>query len=441
VADVASQSVSLNPVLERAIEKITEIFDFEITRIHLRNEQTDEIVRRAAFEKHPEQFPGTRSFKPGQGIIGHVVATGRSLIFSDVEADPRYAELSRTKIATRSRNRFFAVFPIRSKLRVIGTLSCLGSAPRKLTPSEIQLLEALTDQLAVAIENTRLYEAVSLKVDELQRKTIELEQANKIKDEFLSVVSHELRTPINVLMGYTALFKDGVFGDLKPAQEAALAKIAREAKDLLAMINTLLYATALETDPSGLEKQEISPSELLAELRANYAVTVPSQVRMRWQYPADLPLLHTDRRKLRQVLDNLIGNAVKFTDAGEVTVAAEIPERPSTEMMASSDSHLRDAGSSAVQRIEFKVRDTGVGIPADRLSKIFEKFYQVDSTETRRYGGVGMGLYIAKKFAESLGGNIAVESTEGKGSTFTLTVPCTRILKSTQPAETKNSTP
>jgi PAS domain S-box-containing protein len=425
VADAASQSIDINLILDRAIEKITEIFDFETTRIHLRDEQTDEIVRRAAFEKNPERFTGIRSFKPGEGIIGKVVASGQPLIFSDVVTDPSYRQLSRTKIAMQSNNRFFAVFPIRTKLQVSGSLSCLGSEPRELTPSEVQLLEALADQLAVAIENTGLYEAVSLKVDELQRKTTELEKANKIKDEFLSVVSHELRTPINVLMGYTSLFKDGFFGELKPAQEDALRKISNESKDLLAMINTLLYATALETDPGALEAQEFNASELVAELQDNYAVMVPPQVKMHWQYPPDLPLLNTDRRKLRQVLDNLIGNAVKFTEFGEVKVSVSVLDRPHSDLYAGHDQQQDRALQCFTRRwIKFTVTDTGVGIPPDRLSRIFDKFYQVDSTETRRYGGVGMGLYIAKKSAELLGGNIDVESIESKGSKFTLTVPC-----------------
>ena len=322
VAAVASQSMNIGRVLERAVEKITEIFSFEAIRIHLYDERSQEIVRRASFAKNPERFAGIDSFKKGSGIIGKVIESGQSMIFEDIESDSRYAQLSRTRIATQFNNRFFAVFSIRSKLHILGAISLIGSAPRKLSLGEIQLIEALADQVAVAIENTGLYEAVSLKVDELQRKTTDLEQANKVKDEFLSVVSHELRTPINVIMGYTSLFKDGVFGEIKAAQEEALAKIAQESKDLLAMIDTLLYATTLQSESVTLEKQVFRADHLMAELRANYAVTVPRQWNMHWHYPENLPPLHTDRRKLRQILDNLIGNAVKFTDHGTVTVTA-----------------------------------------------------------------------------------------------------------------------
>ncbi|HUF41395.1 MAG TPA: GAF domain-containing protein, partial [Verrucomicrobiae bacterium] len=174
VAAAASQSTDLDRVLERVIETITGIFDFEAARIHLYDEKNDEIVRRAAFEKHPERFAGTLSFKKGQGIVGKVIESGARFIFDDITTDPRYLQLSRTHIASRFDHRFFAVFPIRTKTRIFGALGCLGSAARRLTDAEIQLLEALTDQLAVAIENNKLYEDISLKVAELQRKTTEL---------------------------------------------------------------------------------------------------------------------------------------------------------------------------------------------------------------------------------------------------------------------------
>jgi PAS domain S-box-containing protein len=420
VAAAASQSMNVTRVLDRAIEKISEIFSFEAIRIHLCDERTGQVVLRASFEKNPEHFAGIDSVKRGSGIIGRVVESGASLVFEDVESDPRYGRLSRSQIATKIHNRFFATFPIRSKLQVLGAMSCLGMEPRKLLPGEIQLLEALADQLAVAIENTGLYEAVSLKVDELQRKTTELELAHKVKDEFLGVVSHELRTPINVIMGFTSLLKEGVLGEVRAAQEDALTKIARESKDLLSMINTLLYASSIDTEPALLDCHEFQAENLLTELRANYAVIVPPQVTMVWRYPPSLPALCTDRRKLRQILDNLIGNAVKFTERGVVTVSARAEGGAEAKSRAGFD---LDGAGPQQSCIEFEVSDTGVGMPEDTLTRIFDKFYQVDSSETRSYGGVGMGLYIAKRFAELLGGQIVVESTKGKGSTFRLTIP------------------
>jgi signal transduction histidine kinase len=313
-------------------------------------------------------------------------------------------------------------------LRILGAISFLAPGPRKLLLGEIQLIEAIADQLAVAIENTGLYEAVSQQVDELQRKTTELEHANRVKDDFLSVISHELRTPINVIMGYTSLFKDGVFGEIKPAQEDALAKIGRESANLLAMINSVLYASTLETGQTVIEIQEFSLESLLAELRDNYAVTVPPHLAVHWNYPAELPPLKTDRRKLRQILDNIIGNAVKFTEHGQVTVTVAACGA-STEK---TESGVDGSADGAPRRwIEFKVVDTGVGMSPDALVHIFDKFYQADSSETRSYGGVGMGLYIAKKFTELLGGTIGAESIANQGSTFALRIPVSPIVHRT----------
>ncbi len=424
VAAASSQTWNLDLVLNSAIQKITDIFHFDATQIHVCDKQLDELRLLASFENDPARFSTARSFKMGQGIIGKVAQSGEKIIFADVQTDPRYQELSRTKTSGRHGYHFFATFPMKSKTRNLGTIACIGADRRELAASEVQLLEAISDQLAVAIENSELYEDVRLKVEELQRKTTELEQANKVKDDFLGVVSHELRTPINVIMGYTSLFKDGFFGEVKPGQDEALAKIARESKDLLAMINSVLHGTALEAEWAPLETMEFSVESLLAELRANYAVTVPRQLSLYWNYPTDSPQLKTDRRMLTQILDNLLGNAVKFTEEGTVTITARVGD--GKERSCEGTGKVSEFAPPCPQRslLEFEIADTGVGIPNDRLGKIFDKFYQVDSSETRRFGGVGIGLYIAKKFAELLGGRISVESREGSGSKFTLTLPC-----------------
>ncbi|HEY7218239.1 MAG TPA: GAF domain-containing protein, partial [Candidatus Binatia bacterium] len=392
VAAASSQSLNLDHVLNSAIQKITDLFHFDATQIHIYDKQLDELCLKASFENDPVRFSAARSFKMGQGIVGKVAQTGEKIIFADVQTDQRYKELSRTKTSGRHGYHFFAVFPMKGKTRNLGTIACVGAERRDLTASEIQLLEAIADQLAVAIENSELYEDLQFKVEELQRKTTELEQANKVKDDFLGVVSHELRTPINVIMGYTSLFKDGFFGEVKPEQEDALAKIARESKGLLAMINSVLHATTMDTEKLSLEIQEFSLESLLGELQANYAVTGPQQLSLHWHYPTGLPPLKTDRRMLKQILDNLIGNAVKFTEQGKVTIMARVgggKERSCNgEEKVSESAPLRPQSTL----LEFEVADTGVGIPSDRLELIFDKFYQVDSSETRRFGGIGIGL-------------------------------------------------
>ncbi len=423
VASVSSQSLKLELILNAAIQKIAEIFNFDETLVHLYDRNKDAFILRAAFVDDPKLFSSTRSFKMGDSVVGAVAQSGEKMIFFDAPNDPRYRALSRTSTMSQDGYRFLAVFPIRGKMASLGTIDCINTRPRSLSTTEVQLLEAISDQLAVAIENSWLYEDVRSKVDELQFKTIELERANKVKDEFLGMISHELRTPINVIMGYTSLFKDGVLGAIGPQQESALAKIARETKELLEMVNTLLYATTLETEQVTIEAQEFSLDSLLAELRANYAVTAPQQVIMEWRYPADLPNLNTDRLKLKQVLDNLIGNAIKFTEEGSVTVAARVADGNERGAKSIAPGSEPSALSPQPPFLEITVTDTGVGMPSDKLSTIFEKFYQADSSGTRCFGGVGLGLYIAKHFTNLLGGELSVTSTEGVGSAFTLTIP------------------
>lgn len=322
VAAAASQSLDLDQVLRPAIEKITEIFGFEATQIHLYNQQTDEMVRRGAFEKYPDRFTSANSFRKGQGIVGTVAESGEPLVFEDVQADPRYRQLSRTKVSGQFGYHFFAVFPIKSKLRNLGTLACTNTAPRKLTSGEVQLLEALTDQISVAIENSELYESVRQKVQELEQKTAELEKANKVKDEFLSVMSHELRTPLNVIMGYTGLLHGTMLGEISPNQMDATSKIMAQCRDLLSMVNSILQATQIGSGQTRVLRRKCSLSDLLDELKSSYAIPQLKELTLTWDYPANLLGVRTDEEKLKHILQNLINNAIKFTAQGHIMISA-----------------------------------------------------------------------------------------------------------------------
>jgi len=168
-----------------------------------------------------------------------------------------------------------------------------------------------------------------------------------------------------------------------------------------------------------VEAREVSLEEFLADVRSNYAIPLGKELSLVWDIPSDLPVIHTDGEKLKHILQNLINNAVKFTDKGSVTVSVRAGGRDQG-LGVSADPQSLTPNPGYV---EFKVADTGIGIAGENLTAIFERFRQVDSSETRRYGGVGIGLYIVKKFTELLGGTVEVESKPGKGSTFTVIVP------------------
>ena len=239
---------------------------------------------------------------------------------------------------------------------------------------------------------------------ELEQANRGLLQANKTKDEFLSVMSHELRTPLNVVMGYTGMIKDKMLGEVNPEQERALDKVISRSDDLLRMIIEILQATSLEARAVKMEEQEVSLGSFLDDLKSNYEVPVNKELSFKWEYPSDLPTVTTDSKKLKHILQNLINNAVKFTERGQVTISARYNPR--------------------AKAVEFKVADTGTGIQKELLPSIFEMFRQGDSSETRSHGGVGIGLYIVRKFTDLLGGTIEAASEPGKGSIFTVTIPC-----------------
>jgi signal transduction histidine kinase len=199
------------------------------------------------------------------------------------------------------------------------------------------------------------------------------------------------------------------------------------ANDQLALVDNILHATALEAEKINVGIHEFVLGDFLNQLKSAYDI-LEKKLPIRWECAEPLARIKTDSVKLKHILQNLIGNALKFTKEGSVTVSAKLIE---SSKQQAEGSRQEGEGLPTASRllppgyVEFKVADTGVGIPKEQLPLIFERFHQVDSSETRLFGGVGMGLYIVKQFTELLGGTAKAESEVGKGSTFTVTIPCT----------------
>jgi signal transduction histidine kinase len=238
----------------------------------------------------------------------------------------------------------------------------------------------------------------------LRRQHIELEQASALKSQFLANISHEFRTPLNAILGYTHMLLHGVTGAVSDPQRKSLTRIDSNSRHLLALINDILDITRIEAGRMPLNLSRFRVSELIDEVitelepiirRSNLTVTM--------KMGANLPVVKTDRQKVKQIVLNLLSNALKFTPSGSVTIVAS-----------------SDRKADAVNII---VRDTGVGIPEESQSKIFEDFRQLDNSPTRGYGGTGLGLSICRRLAQMLGGSIEVTSRLGEGSVFTLRLP------------------
>jgi signal transduction histidine kinase len=216
-------------------------------------------------------------------------------------------------------------------------------------------------------------------------------------------MSHELRTPLNIIMNYSEALRMGTFGEIGPDQVRATDKIRAQASHLLSLINGILEITKIESGTVSVEAHSVDLKSLIAELKSDYMLPADGDVALAWDDTGELPSIITDRLKLKQILTNLINNALKFTEQGSVTVSAGVsPEK---------------------SRVEIRVSDTGAGIPTELLPFVFDKFRQIDSATTRNYSGAGLGLYIVKNFVRILGGTIDVRSRVGEGSVFTVTFP------------------
>jgi signal transduction histidine kinase/HAMP domain-containing protein len=288
-----------------------------------------------------------------------------------------------------------AHIPLSARGRAAGLLSAYFKAPREITDTEARALRTIARLVSVAKENADL-------VNELKDNNLQLERANRLKSEFLASVSHELRTPMNAIIGYTKLMLDGLDGDLTEQQTADLERVVQAADNLLGLINGLLDLAKIEAGKMELNAEEVDiPLVIDDVIELMRAGADSKSLSLRAEVASTLPTAWADRARIRQVLVNLVANAVKFTEHGGVTVRATIVDG----------------------WITIAVVDTGVGIPPEAQTYIFDEFRQVDASTTRRYGGTGLGLAISKRLIALHGGRIWVESTVGAGSTFLFTLP------------------
>ena len=251
------------------------------------------------------------------------------------------------------------------------------------SPREQRLFRSIAQQAAVALENARLVEG--------------LRSASRLKSEFIGTMSHELRSPLNVVIGYVDLLMEGDMGAMNAEQNDALERVRQHALQLLELIRETLDVNRLEAGLLPLDLDTFTVHEFLDDLKDSIPTDwMKRDVMLAWNPPNGAIVIRSDRAKLKKVLRNLIHNALKFTDRGSVTVNT-----------------VADNGW-----VEFAVSDTGIGISAESLPVIFEMFRQVDGSTTRRYGGVGLGLYIVKQLVRGLGGDVTVSSRVGVGSTF-----------------------
>jgi GAF domain-containing protein len=336
---------------------------------------------------------GRRKIEAGRGTaIGRVLLERKPIHIDDVLTDPDYQLVETSK---RGGYRTLLAVPLLREDEAIGIFVLVRRVVRPFTDRQIELVSTFADQAAIAIENVRLFE-------EIQDKSRQLEEASKHKSQFLANMSHELRTPLNAILGYTELILDNIYGEAPDKMRGVLERIQSNGKHLLGLINDVLDLSKIEAGQLTLALADYSMKELIQGVYvAVEPLATQKKLALKTELQPNLPAARGDDRRLAQVLLNLVGNAIKFTEAGEVTIEASLADGA----------------------FNIAVRDTGPGIAAADHGKIFEEFQQADSSSTRKKGGTGLGLAISKRIVEMHGGRIWVDSDLGRGSKFTFTVP------------------
>jgi signal transduction histidine kinase len=404
IGAAVSRTLDLDIVLQEAVNKISEALGFDAAWIYQLDGKDGQLHLRAhkGIGDDMAQSMAVRSIETG--ISGEVMKTGQRLVFEDVQNDGRYRELSRGSKVVSLGFQTASAFPIRAKDRVIGTLHAANRSKCHFAPDELQLMESIAQEIGVAAENATLFAQVQETTSELAKTNEELREATRAKSEFIAAMSHELRTPLHIVIGNSELTGDGFFGSINADQRDAMQKISRNGRVLLKMINDVLALSKLDAKKMSVDASRVEIDEIISHARTHVEhINRDRHLEVRWRVDQSIPPLVTDAIKIEEILQNLIGNAFKFTARGYIEVSVR-------------NLHEQD-------RVQFSVSDTGVGIEAENLERIFNEFEQVRGGHLSNFDGVGLGLSIVKKYLDLLHGDIQVESRPGQGSTFTFSVP------------------
>lgn len=396
-----NRSVQLSDILSVSLSELARATRAKAGCIYLKVAGRDELLLAESYAlPRGAQAPDLIVF--GEGLVGEAARRRETLNIDDVPR-PAMKIVSGTVDAEAGS---VLVVPIIYKDELMGVLELAA-----LSPFDVETEHFVQDvvfQIAVSISNARAVETIRTTATALGRKTAELEElnaalerANQLKTEFLATVSHELRTPLNAIIGFSELVMETDRG-LSPASRENLAKVLRNAEHLLALINDILDLSKIEAGKAEVVYEEIDLRALVTEIVNDFVPAADrKQITLRCEVDEAPPRVLLDRDKITRIVQNLVSNAVKFTDEGEVRVRL-----------------WQDN-----ERLLLQVRDTGIGIDPDDLPAIFEKFRQADGSHARRFGGTGLGLAITKELCHAMGGSVRVSSRPGRGSTFVVNLP------------------
>jgi signal transduction histidine kinase len=390
---ISRSTFDLRTVLDTLVESAARLCEADMAAIRMPKDTGYQHV--ASYGIPPDYIEAMRATPLQAGrssVAGRVLLERQTVHIHNVLADPDFVLLD---IQRAQGLRTALGVPLMREGAPIGILFLSRKQVRPFTDKQIELVNTFADQAVIAIENVRL-------LNEIQDKSRQLEVASQHKSQFLANMSHELRTPLNAILGYTELMADGIYGELPEKTLGVLKRLESNGRHLLGLINDVLDLSKIEAGQLVLELTDYSLEDIAQTVRSTLEpLAVDKKLAFKVEMAPKLPPGHGDGRRLAQVVINLVGNAIKFTDAGQVVIT----------------------GGATDGSFHLSVRDTGPGISAADQAKLFQEFQQADNAITRNKGGTGLGLAISKRIVEMHGGKIWVESQVGQGSTFSFTLP------------------
>ncbi len=395
VSQAVNSTLDLETVLTTIVGRAVQLSRTDAGAIYVFDETRQEFRLRATYGMSEDMIVAITDRRIGtsDAHIGPAATQRKPIQVADIQSEPPSPV---NDINLREGYRAVLIIPLLRPNSIVGALVVRRKSPGEFPQSTIDLLETFADQSVVAIQNARLF-------SEIEEKGKQLAVASQHKSQFLANMSHELRTPLNAILGYTELILDGIYGDTPEKAQAVLKRVESNGRHLLGLINDVLDLSKIEAGQLTLTLTDYSMKDVLYNVfSAVEPLANDKKLGFKVEAQPDMPMGHGDERRLTQVVLNLVGNAIKFSDTGAVIIKA-----------TSTDNSFTVA-----------VQDNGPGISKADQGKIFEEFQQADNSATKKKGGTGLGLSISRRIVELHGGKLWVESELGKGSVFSFTLPC-----------------
>jgi signal transduction histidine kinase len=389
-----TSTLELEPVLEAILEHVLQLVSADDAHVFLYDGTTltfGAAMWAGDFQHKPYAEPRE------EGLTYAVARSGERIVVSDVDQDPIFRDWQWGGAIVG--------LPLCLGGKVRGVMNVAFETPHVFTEDELNVMELLADQAAIAVRNARLHQDVRQHAQELANALEHARELEALKSEFIQNVSHELRSPLALIRGYAELLDMGELGELDEAQKGPVGIITRRARMLDDLVEDITLILGAEARP--LAREPVSIAELARAAVEDFAVAADQAgLTLELEVAPAMPMVRGEVTYLRRVLDNLLSNAIKFTPmGGQITVRL-----------------LREG-----DRVTLQVSDTGIGIPPDQQADVFERFYQVDGSSRRRYGGVGLGLALVKEVVQAMDGTVSLDSMVGEGSTFTISLPAAPV--------------